>query len=319
MKKILFTSELPGEKFKEIQKDVRFDVKVLNSDERKDLKKTVKEHNPDALVSLLSDRIDKDVIDSAQNLKVISNYAVGFNNIDVSCCSQKGITVTNTPDVLTDSTADIAVLLLLMASRRAYESEKFTRERKFTGWEPELFLGKSLKGKTLGIIGLGRIGKAVALRAKAFGLNIAYWNRTRLNEEQELMMNVKYCEIQDLIRGSHFLSLHLPFVPELYHLIGKKEIESMRSDAILINTARGQLVDEDALADALADKRIFAAGFDVYEHEPLINEKLLSLDNVVLLPHIGSATEETRAEMAEMAINGCVAVLDGKKPANSVN
>ena len=318
-KKILFTSILPGERFKTIMDDSRFEIKVLTASERKDLAKAVADFNPDALISLLSDKIDSSVIDAAPNLKVISNYAVGFNNIDVNHCTQKGIVVTNTPDVLTDSTADIAILLLLMASRRAYESEKFTREMKFTGWEVELFLGRSLKGKTIGIIGTGRIGKAVALRVKAFGLNIIYWNRTRLSEKKEAEMSACYCELDELIRKSHFISLHLPYVPELHHLIGRKEINSMRSDAIIINTARGALVDEDALADALIEKRIYAAGFDVYEHEPVINKKLFSVDNAVLLPHIGSATEETRAEMAEMAVNGCLAVLEGRKPSNSVN
>jgi len=317
--KILFTSMLPGEKFSSILSDSRFEIKVLTASERKDLANAVADFDPDALISLLSDKIDSSVIDAAPNLKVISNYAAGFNNIDVKYCTQKGIIVTNTPDVLTDSTADIAILLLLMASRRAYESEKFTRERKFTGWEVDLFLGRSLKDKTIGIIGTGRIGKAVALRAKAFGLNIIYWNRTKLSEEKEAEISASYCELDELLRKSHFISLHLPYVPELHHLIGRKEIDSMRPDAIIINTARGALIDEDALADALSEKRIYAAGFDVYEHEPAINEKLFALDNAVLLPHIGSATEETRAEMAKMAINGCITVLEGKKPSNSVN
>ncbi|HOB71680.1 MAG TPA: D-glycerate dehydrogenase, partial [bacterium] len=284
-----------------------------------DLRNAVSSFDPEGLITLLSDKIDKSVITAAPRLKVISNYAVGFNNIDVKYCSEKGITVTNIPDVLTDSTADVAILLLLTASRRSYEGEKFTREGKFTGWEPDLFLGKSLKGKTFGVIGMGRIGRATAKRAKAFGLKIVYWNRTRISIDKETELSAEYCEIDDLIRNSHFISLHLPFVPELHHLIGKKEIASMRSDAILINTARGALVDEDALADALIGKRIYAAGFDVYENEPVINEKLFALNNAVLLPHIGSAAEETRAEMAEMTINGCLSVLEGKKPANSVN
>lgn len=318
-KRILFTSWLPGDGFKEILKNEKFEIKVLSLAQTKDLSGELKDFNPDALVSLLSNKIDDKVIDAGSNLKVISNYAVGFNNIDVNYCSQKGIVVTNTPDVLTDSTADIAILLLLMASRRAYESEKFTREKKFFGWEVDLFLGKSLNGKTLGIIGMGRIGKAVAKRAKAFGLEIAYWNRTRLSKEKEAEMSASYCEIDELIRKSHFISLHLPYVAQLHHLIGKKELDSMRPDAIIINTARGALIDEDALAEALTQKKIYAAGFDVYEHEPVINEKLFSLQNVVLLPHIGSATEETRAEMAEMAIKGCIEVLEGRKPSSSVN
>ncbi|MGI6394123.1 MAG: 2-hydroxyacid dehydrogenase [bacterium] len=317
--KILLTSKLPGERAKQLLQDEKFNVKVLNDEERNNLPAAVFSFNPDGIISLLSDKIDKSVIDSAPALKVVSNYAVGFNNIDVKYCTKKGITVTNTPDVLTDSTADIAILLMLIASRRGYESEKFTREKKFTGWEPELFLGKSLKGKTFGVIGMGRIGMATAKRAAAFGLEIVYWNRTRMNEQKEKELDFKYCEMDELIKKSHFISLHLPYLPELHHLIGEKEINSMRNDAILINTARGALIDEDALANALTAKKIYAAGLDVFEHEPVINEKLFSLPNVVLLPHIGSATEETRAEMAEMAINGCLAVLNGEKPSNSVN
>ncbi|HSW59235.1 MAG TPA: NAD(P)-dependent oxidoreductase, partial [bacterium] len=156
-------------------------------------------------------------------------------------------------------------------------------------------------------------------RAKAFGLDIIYWSRTRLSREKESELSAQYFEIDELIKRSHFISLHLPYVPELHHLIGKKEIASMRSDAVIINTARGALIDENALADALAWNRIYAAGFDVYEHEPVINQKLFQLKNAVLLPHIGSAAEETRAEMAEMTINGCLSVLEGKKPANSLN
>jgi len=318
-KRIILTSELPGERYKKLLNESGVEVKVLSPEERKDIRSSVSSFDPEGLITLLSDKIDKSVITAAPRLKVISNYAVGFNNIDVKYCSEKGITVTNTPDVLTDSTADVAILLLLTASRRSYEGEKFTREGKFTGWEPDLFLGKSLKGKTFGVIGMGRIGKATAKRAKAFGLKTVYWNRTKLSVDQETELSAEYCEIDDLIRNSHFISLHLPFVPELHHLIGKKEIASMRSDAILINTARGALVDEDALADALIEKRIYAAGFDVYEYEPVINQKLFALNNAVLLPHIGSATEETRAEMAEMTINGCLSVLEEKKPANSVN
>lgn len=318
-KRILVTSKLPGTRFEELLRDTDFEIKVLTGIQRKDISKEMSDFNPDGIVSLLSDKIDKKVIDSMSCLKVISNYAVGFNNIDVKYCSEKKISVTNTPDVLTDSTADIAMLLLLMTSRRALESESFTRNGFFSGWEPELFLGKSLRGKTFGILGMGRIGFETAKRAKAFGLKIIYWNRSKLCDEKEKEISASYCEKEELFKKSHFVSLHLPFIPELHHMIGKKEIATFKKDAIIINTARGQLIDEDALADALIEKRIFAAGFDVYEYEPVINEKLYSLQNVVLLPHIGSATEETRAEMAELAINDCLAVLKGEKPKNMVN
>lgn len=237
-KKIAITSELPGKRFAELLSDVRFDVKLLDNVERKELKSTLQNINPDGLITLLSDKIEGSLIELLPNLKVISNYAAGFNNIDIAYCREKGIVVTNTPDVLTDSTADIAILLLLMASRRAGESEKFARASLFTGWEPKLFLGKSLAGKTLGILGMGRIGIATARRAKVFGLNIVYWSRRKIAPEIENELEAKYLDFDELLKTSDFISIHLPYVSELYHLIGKNEIAKLKNDAIIINTAR---------------------------------------------------------------------------------
>ncbi len=319
MKRILITAELPGEGFRNIVSGGKFEFKVLSNEERLSIKKAVTDFRPHGMVTLLSDTVNSELIDSGPELEAVSNYAAGYNNIDILHCREKGIAVTNTPDVLTDATADIAMMLILMASRRASESERFTRAGLFKGWKPDLFLGKSLSGKTLGILGLGRIGVATAFRAKAFGMDIIYWSDRKAPENIENSTNARFCGFDELIKSSDVISLHLPYVPALHHLIGKKELSEMKKDAVIVNTARGQLIDEDALADALTEKRVFAAGFDVYEREPLINEKLYGLENAVLLPHIGSATEETRAEMAVMALSDCMAVLNGKKPLNRVN
>ena len=319
MKRILVTSNLPGRILKDVNEKGDFDIKILDESEKAGIKKAVRDFSPHGMVTLLSDRIDREIIDLSPVLEVISNYAAGYNNIDIEYCSKKNIIVTNTPDVLTDATADIAIMLLLMASRRGAESERFTRAGLFKGWSPALFLGKSLAGKTLGILGLGRIGFATAVRARSFGMNIIYWGRTKAGSEKESMVSAKFCPFEELIKSSDLISLHLPYVPDLYHLIGSKEISMMKKDAIIVNTSRGQLIDEQALAEALAKKRIYAAGFDVYEKEPEIVSLLLKLDNAVLLPHIGSATEETRAEMAELALSSCMDALNGKSPVNRVN
>ena len=317
MKKIVITCKLPGKRYENLLADKNFETIVLNDDEHKDLVSTLEKISPDGLISMLSDKINAELLAKMPNLKVVSNYAVGFNNIDLSYCREHGIKVTNTPGVLTDSTADIAILLLLMASRRAVEAEKYAREGKFKGWAPELFNGVSLDGKKFGVLGMGRIGFATAKRAKAFGLDIIYWSRRR-NEEAERELGAKYLELDEVLRECDFLSLHLPYVPELHHMIDAAKLKTMKKSAIIINTARGQLIDEAALADALEKKEIYAAGFDVYEFEPKITEKLMTLENAVLLPHIGSAAEETRSEMARMVIDDCCAVLSGKDPENLV-
>lgn len=317
MKKIVITCKLPGVRYEELLADKNFETVVLSGEEHADLAATLEKLNPDGLISMLSDKIGADVLAKMPALKVVSNYAVGFNNIDLAYCREHGITVTNTPGVLTDSTADIAIMLLMMASRRAVGSEKYAREGRFKGWAPELFLGKSLAGKKFGVLGMGRIGFATAKRAKSFGLDIIYWSRRR-NEEAERELGAKYCEFAGLLKECDFLSLHLPYVPELHHMIGADELKTMKRSAIIINTARGQLIDEAALADALEKKEIYAAGFDVYEFEPRINEKLMTLENTVLLPHIGSAAEETRSEMARMVIDDCTAILRGEKAQNIV-
>lgn len=270
------------------------------------------------LLSLLVDKIDKEVIDSAPSLKIIANCAVGYNNIDIGYAKKKGIFVTNTPGVLTETTADLTWALILAVARRIPEADKFTRGKKFKGWELDLFLGKEITAKRLGIIGMGRIGKAVALRARAFKMKIVYSDPERLSQQEEKKYRASFLPLEELLASSDIITIHTPLSPQTHHLISEDEFRVMKKSAIVINAARGPIVDERALADALEKRQIWGAGLDVYEREPEIEKKLLCLENVVLLPHIGSATYETRLKMAMIASRNLVQGLRGEKPANLV-
>jgi glyoxylate reductase len=273
----------------------------------------------DALLCLLTDPIDKDIIDAGTDLKIISNYAVGYNNIDVNYATAKGIIVTNTPGVLSETTADLTFALLMATARRIPEGDKFMREDKFRGWGPQLMLGTDVYGKTLGIIGLGRIGQLVAKRASGFDMKVLYYN-TKRKEEAERELGIKYAELDDLLQNSDFVSLHVPLTPDTKGMIGERELAPMKPTAYLINTSRGEVVDEPALIDALKNNRLRGAGLDVFHGEPInINKELYELDNVVLIPHIGSASFETRSKMAEMAAQAIIDGLEGKKPQHIVN
>jgi lactate dehydrogenase-like 2-hydroxyacid dehydrogenase len=272
----------------------------------------------DGLLCLLTDQIDKQVIYSEPKLKMIASYAVGYNNIDVKAATQKKIPVSNTPGVLTDTTAEMAWALLFSVSRRIVEGDKFTRSGKFKGWDPMLMHGQNITNKTLGIIGAGRIGTAFALKSKGFNMNILYADgKNNLKLEQEL--DAKKVELNELLKKSDFISLHVPLLPSTHHLISEKELKMMKKTAILINTSRGPVVDEQALVKALKEKWIFGAGLDVYEHEPVINKNLKKLDNTILQPHSASATFETRSKMAVMAAENMIAGLRGEIPPNCVN
>lgn len=273
----------------------------------------------EGILCLLSNRIDAALIASAPKLRVISNYAVGYNNIDVHAASKRGIPVCNTPDVLTESTADIVFALILGVARRIVEGDLLVRNGQFTGWQPTLLLGSDVYGRTLGIIGLGRIGQAVAKRARGFAMNVLYHNSRRLPSLLEENLNVTYVELDELLRRSDFLSLNCPLVPQTQHLIGAKELAQMKSSAFLINAARGPVVDEEALVKALKDKAIAGAGLDVYENEPIVHPELLKMENVVLLPHLGSATTHTRMMMAEIAVSNLLSGLKGEPPQFQVN
>lgn len=296
----------------------KYDVKVytiLNPIPQKVLIKEIK--HCDALISLLTDKIDKAVIDSMPKCKVIANYAVGYNNIDVNYAKSKGIVVTNTPDVLTDSTADLALALTLACARRFIEGEEMMRRNKFKGWHPKLLLGVELKNKVFGILGAGRIGEATAFRAHSFGCKIIYYSNNK-NLSLEKRTNAKKVQLDTLLKQSDFISIHLPLNSKTNQLLNKDRLELLKPSAILINTARGEIVDEKYLIKMLKNKRIFAAGFDVYENEPNVNNELLMLKNVVLLPHLGSATVDAREAMSLLAAKNVDAVLSGRSPITPV-
>jgi len=316
LEKIFVTYKIPEIGLKLLSK---FNVEV-NEEDRTLSKEEIIERARDAtaLVTLLSDNIDAEIINALPRLKIIANYAVGFNNIDIEAAKAKGVIVTNTPDILTDATADLAMALLLAAARRIVEADKFVRKGLFEGWKPELFLGIELNGKTLGIIGLGRIGKAVAKRAQAFGMKVIYHNRRPLTSEEEKNLDVEYRSLEQLLKESDFVSLHVPLTSETYHLLSRNKLKLMKPSAVLINTSRGAVVDEEALIEFLQQGKIAAAGLDVYENEPEVPYALKELDNVVLLPHIGSATVETRNNMAVLVAKNVLAVLKGKKPLTPV-
>ena len=272
----------------------------------------------DGLLCLLTDTIDEEVINSEPRLKMIANYAVGYNNIDVEAATKKGIPVSNTPGVLTDTTAEMAWALLFSTARRIVEGDRFTRAGRFKGWSPMLMLGQDVTGKTLGVVGAGRIGTAFALKSKGFNMKVLYVN-TKKNVTLEQELNAEKVELDRLLKDSDFVSLHVPLVKSTYHLIGEKELRMMKKTAVLINTSRGPVVDEKALIKALKNRWIFAAGLDVYEHEPEIPDELKKLDNVVLQPHSASATFETRTRMAVTAAENMLIGLKGEIPPNCVN
>lgn len=270
------------------------------------------------ILSTATEKIDGEVMDAAgESLKVVANMAVGYDNIDVGAANERGVVVTNTPGVLDETTADVAFMLLLAAARRLGESERTLRAGKWEWWGPKLFMGVDVWGKKLGIVGMGRIGVAVARRARGFGMEILYHNRSR-DEEVEKELNARYLELDELLKTSDFISIHTPLTDETRHLIGAPQLENMKPEAVLVNTSRGPVVDEAALANALAQGGIFAAGLDVYEEEPKVHPKLLELENVVLAPHIGSGSIETRNKMALLASENVVAVLRGGEPKTPV-
>lgn len=273
----------------------------------------------DAILTMLSDRIDEGVINEAKSIKVISNYAVGYENIDIKTATAKGIIVTNTPGVLTDSTADMAWALLFSIARRIVEGDKLTRAGKFVGWAPMFLLGGDIVGKTLGIIGAGRIGTAMAMRSRGWCMKVLYTTQSNRNAVLEEMLGAKRVDLETLLKESDFISIHTPLSEKARHLIGAKELSLMKKTAYLINTARGAIIDEAALVNALKNKQIAGAGLDVYEEEPKLKPGLAELDNVVLAPHLGSATVETRTKMAVMAAENIIAVLNDQKPKNCVN
>lgn len=266
-----------------------------------------------AVVAMVHDRVDGELADAAgPQLRVVANVAVGHDNVDVPALAERGVVVTNTPGVLTDATADIAMGLLLSVTRRLGEGERLLRAREPWSFHLSFMLGTGLQGKTLGIVGLGGIGRAVARRARAFGMRIAYTGRNRVDEHVERELDARYLAMDDLLRECDVLSLHCPLTERTRHLVDERALGLMKPTAIVINTSRGPVVDEKALATALHEGRIAGAGLDVFEQEPAVEPALLELDNVALAPHLGSATTETRHAMGELAARNVVGVLTGE-------
>jgi glyoxylate reductase len=275
-------------------------------------------HEYDALISLLSDRIDETMLDKAPALRIVANCAVGTDNIDLAACRRREIIVTNTPDVLTESTADLTFALILDACRRVTEGDRQVRARKWTGWSPTHSLGMRVTGATLGIVGLGRIGQAVARRAMGFSMRVLYTQRHRAGEQTERELGALHVDLHALLGQSDVVSLCCPLTPETRGLINAERIALMKRGAILVNTSRGPCVDEDALADALEKCHLAGAGLDVYAEEPHVPERLLACERVVLAPHIGSADRPTREAMARICVESVLAVLSGREPERRV-
>jgi glyoxylate reductase len=274
----------------------------------------------DAVVSLLTERIDAELLDAAgPQLKVVANVAVGYDNIDVPACTQRGIVATNTPGVLTEATADIALGLILTVTRRLGEGERLIRSGQAWKWGMFFLLGSSLQGKTLGVVGMGGIGQATARRAKAFGMEIVYQSRSEIDPAIAADLGARRVDLDELLAISDIVSLHCPYGPATHHLIGAQQLAAMKNSAYLVNTARGPIVDEAALATALREGQIAGAGLDVFENEPNVHPGLLELENVVLVPHLGSATVETRTAMAMLAADNALALLSGEQPATPIN
>ena len=291
------------------QGDVPFDPEAL----------AAKLADKDALMCALTDRVDAKLLAGAAKLKVVANIAVGYNNIDVAACSARGVMATNTPGVLDDSTADLAWTLILAAARRATELERRVRAGEWTGWRLKQWLGVDVHHATLGVYGMGRIGQAIARRAAGFEMKVIYHNRKRVDPGVEEKLGAAYVDKAELLKHSDFMVLQMPYSPETHHLIGAAELALMKPTAILVNSTRGGVVDDAALVDALRRGVIRGAGLDVFEGEPKLNPGFLGLDNVALLPHVGSSTETTRQAMAMTAAKNAVAALKGEIPPNLVN
>ncbi len=314
--KIVVTRRIPENGLVLLKRHFTVDLNKLDRDlnQRELLKKL---DGAFGVVAMLSNRFDRDVISELKTVRVISDFAVGYNNVDVKAATEKGIVVTNTPGVLTEATADIAFGLLLATARRIVEGDRLVRARKFRGWTPMLLLGHEVSGKTIGIVGAGRIGTAVASRAKGFGMKVLYHSR-RASRQMESVGGT-FVTLEQLLSESDFVSLNVPLNNESRGMIGKRELGMMKPTAILVNTARGEVVDEAALISVLKRKKIAGAGVDVYVNEPKVNPEFLKLENVVLAPHLGSATIETRARMSELAALNAIAVLKGERPPAIVN
>lgn len=319
MPKVFVTRRIP-ENGINMLKEKGYEVEVSDLDgvlPREVLLEKVK--GADAVLSLLTDKINAEFLDAAgPQLKIVANYAVGFDNIDVKILNERNVAATNTPGVLNESVAEMSIALILGIAKRIVEADKFMRAGNYKGWGPMMFLGNDIAGKTLGLIGLGRIGQVVAQRMSAgFEMKVIYYDISR-NEEAEKKYNLEYRNLESLLKDSDFISIHVPMTPQTKHLIGADQLKMMKKSAYLVNTARGPVIDEKALVEALKNGQIKGAALDVYEEEPKMAEGLKDLPNTILIPHIASATEETRGAMSELAAKNIIAVLSGDEPVTPI-
>jgi glyoxylate reductase len=301
--KVLVTSELPGDAIARLRAMLEVEVGSIDRDLS----------SYGALVTLLSDRIDGPLLDRAPNVRIVANVAVGVDNVDLAACKARNVRVTNTPGVLTEATADLAFGLLIAAARRIAEGDRSIRSGEFPAWRPTTFLGAPVAGATLGIVGMGRIGGAMARRARGFGMHVLYNQRGRLPPEVERALLATFVPLDELFRASDFLSIHCPLTAETHHIVSKERMLTMKQGSVLVNTSRGGCVDEASLADILESGPIGAAGLDVFEDEPRVHKNLLKRTNVVLTPHIASADRRTREAMARMAADNVIAFAQGKE------
>ncbi len=317
MKKILITRKLLKENDERVKKI--FDAKLNTEDKLYDAEELISlSKGCDGILSFTTTSLNKDVIEKLpDSIKIIANYAVGFGNIDIDAAKSRGITVTNTPEVLTDATADISILLLLGASRRAYEGRK-DAEKENWNWSTDYLIGKQMSGKKLGIIGMGRIGRAVAKRARAFDMEIHYHNRSQLDSDLENGA-IYHKDIKDLFRNSEFLSINCPGSKDTENLINEETLKCFPDKVVIANAARGEVIEDEAMINAMKSGKVFGLGLDVYRGEPKINQKYLELNNLFLLPHLGSATKKTRIAMGDRAIDNLESFLSGKVPKDQVN
>ncbi|RLA99464.1 MAG: D-glycerate dehydrogenase [Deltaproteobacteria bacterium] len=310
--KVLVTRRLPGDALKKLAMHCEVDLWEKETPIPRDTL-IDRIRDKDALLCLLTDKIDAEVMDAAPGLRIISNYAVGYDNIDVMHAIKSSIVVSNTPGVLTDATADLTWAIILSLARRIVEADRFARSGNWQGWDPNLMLGYDVHSRTLGIVGAGRIGTAVASRARGFNMEVVYTSRS-INKKMESLVKARRIPLEELLSVSDFVTLHVPLTPETKHMIGQRELSLMKSTAFLINTSRGAVVDEVALVHALQNKTIAGAGLDVFEHEPSISSRLIELPNVVILPHIGSATHATRSKMADIAVENIISFMTRGRP-----
>jgi glyoxylate reductase len=317
-KKVYITRRIPDEAIELLEEHFHVEInsqdRVLTSEELLEKVKGV-----DAVLCVITDNINKEVFEAAgSKCQIFANYGVGYNNIDIDAATKSGVIITNTPGVLDDATADLAWTLLMVVSRRIVAADKFTRNGAFQAWDPMMFLGKDITGKTLGLVGAGRIGFNFAKKAKAFNMKILYTG-LKHNYKIEKELDAIFVDKETLLKEADFVSLHVPLLPSTTHYMGEKEFSMMKKTSVIVNTSRGAVIDEKALVKALKQGEIWGAGLDVYEHEPEIEPELLDMNNVVIVPHIASATMETRTNMGLIAARNIIKVLMGEKPDNCVN